>query len=106
MQCRVRGKVKVRKQETVEKRVQCFRCWGMGHYKWECPNIKEEKERRSEEAVHVVSLQKAQQRGKLVHPNWEKAQEYYGVENVPEDTQLLELEWITEEVVAIYIGCR
>jgi len=60
MQCRVRGKVKVRKQETVEERVQCFRCWGMGHYKWECPNIKEEKERRSEEAVHVVSLQKAQ----------------------------------------------
>jgi len=41
-----------------------------------------------------------------VHPNWKKAQEYYGVENVPEDAQLLELGWITEEVVAIYIGCR
>jgi len=34
----------------------------MGHYKWECPNIKVEKERRrSEEVAHAVSLQKAQQ---------------------------------------------
>jgi len=36
-------------------------------------------------------LQKAQQEEKLVHPNWEKMQEYYGVENMPEDVQLLEL---------------
>jgi len=27
----------------------------------------------------------------LVCPNWEKAQKYCGVENMPEDTQLLEL---------------
>ena len=76
----------VRKQEIVEKGVQCFRCWRMGHYKWKCPNIKEKKERRSEEAVCAVSLQKAQQEGKPVHSNWEKAQEYCRVENVPEDT--------------------
>jgi len=106
MQCGVRGEVKVRKQETVEEGVQCFRCQRIGHYKWECPNIKEEKKRRSKEAVHTVSLQKAQQVGKLVHPNWEKAQEYCGVENVPEDAQLLELGWMTEEVVATYIGYR
>ena len=49
--------------------MQCFRCWRMGHYKWECPNIKEEKERKSEKVVHAVSLQKAQQRGKPVCPN-------------------------------------
>ena len=54
----------------------------------------------------AVSLQKAQQGGKPVYPNWEKAQEYCGVENVPEDAQLLELGWMTEEVIATYIGCR
>jgi len=42
--------------------------------------------------VHVARPQKVQQGGKLVHSNWEKAQEYCGVENVPEDAQLLELE--------------
>jgi len=26
-----------------------------------------------------------------VYPNWKKVQEYYGVENVPEDAWLLEL---------------
>jgi len=41
-----------------------------------------------------------------VHPNWEKAQKYCGVENVPGDAQLLELEWMTEEVIVTYIECR
>jgi len=72
MQYGVREEVKVRKQETVEEGVQCFRYWRMGHYKWECPNIKEKKKRRSEKAVCIVSLQKAQQGGKPAHPNWEK----------------------------------
>ena len=59
MQCEVREEVKVRKQETVEKGVQCFRYWGVGYYKWECPNIEvEKKRRRSEEVAHAVSLQK------------------------------------------------
>jgi len=58
----VREKVSVRRQEREEKGVQCFRCWGMEYYKWECPNIKVEKERRmSEEVVYVVSSQKIQQ---------------------------------------------
>jgi len=39
----------------------------------------------------VARPQKAQQKGRLAHPNWKKVQEYYGVENVPEDTWLLEL---------------
>ena len=28
------------------------------------------------------------------------------MENVPEDAQLLELEWMTEEVVVTYIECK
>ena len=65
-----------------------------------------EKERRSEEAVRVARPQKVQQEGKPAHPNWEKVQEYCGVENVPEDAQLLELRWITKEVIVIYIECK
>ena len=44
MQYRVREEVKVRRQEIIEKEeVKCFRCWRMGHYKWECPNIEMER---------------------------------------------------------------
>ena len=55
--------------------------------------------------------EKAQQQEKvgrleLTCPNWKKVQEYCGVENVPEDIWLLELEWIIEEVIATYIECR
>jgi len=65
MQCEVREEVKVRKQETVEKGVQCFRYWRIGYYKWECPNIEvEKKRRRSEKVAHAVSLQKVQQEKK------------------------------------------
>ena len=48
--------------------MQCFRCWRIGHYKWECPDTKEKKKRRSEEAVYAVSLQKMQQGERLAHP--------------------------------------
>jgi len=58
MQYGVREETKVRKQEIVKERIQCFRCQGIGHYKWECLNIKVKKERRSEEAIHAASLQK------------------------------------------------
>ena len=60
MQCGVKEKVEIRKQETVEEGVQYFRCWRIGYYKWECPVTKEEKKRRSKEAAYAVSLQKAQ----------------------------------------------
>ena len=84
IQCRVKEEVKVRKQETVEEGIQCFRCWGVGHYKWEYSNIKVEKERRrSEEVVHVVNLQKAQQEERLVRSLWRKVQEYYGKRGIP-----------------------
>ena len=41
----LRKEVKVKRQEVVEE-VQCFRYRGTGHYKWECPNIAVEKEKR------------------------------------------------------------
>ena len=59
MQCRVKEKVGIKRQEIVEE-IKCFRCWGVGHYKWEYLNIKvERKRKRKEEAVHVARLQKA-----------------------------------------------
>jgi len=60
MQCGVKEKVEIRKQETVKEGVQCFRCWRIEHYKWEYPVTKEEKKRRSKEAACAVSLQKVQ----------------------------------------------
>jgi len=60
MQCGVKEKVEIRKQEIVEEGVQYFRCWRIGYYKWKCPVTKEEKKRRSKEAACAVSLQKAQ----------------------------------------------
>ena len=86
--------------------MQCFRCWRIGHYKWGCPVTKEKKKRRSKEAAYAVSLQKTQQGERSVHPKWEKTQKYCGGENMPEDVQLLELEWMIEEVIATYIECR
>ena len=78
MQYEVRKEAKVRRQKTVEEGIQCFRCWGVGHYKWECPNIKMKKERRSEEVVCAASLQKVQQEERPVHSLWRKAQEHSG----------------------------
>jgi len=44
MQCGVREEVKVKRQEIVEEEeVKCFKYWGIGHYKWECPNIEIER---------------------------------------------------------------
>jgi len=106
MQCGMKEKVEIRKQETVEEGVQCFRYWRIGHYKWECPVTKEKKKRRSKEAACAVSLQKAQQGERSAHPKWEKVQKYCGGETVPEDAQLLELGWMTEEVIATYMECR
>jgi len=105
MQCGVKEEVEIKRQDRVGE-VQCFRCWGTGHYKWECPNIKVKKERRSKGVTHVARPQKVQQKRRPVHSNWEKAQEYCRVENIPKDAWLLELGWMTEEVVATYIKCK
>jgi len=59
------------------KEVQCFRCRGIGYYKWEYPNIEVKKKRRWQEETVCLIRGKAQQQEKvrgieLVHPNWEK----------------------------------
>jgi len=95
MRCSVREKVKVRKQEMAEE-VQCFRYREMGHYNWECPIIKVEKEKKRQEETVCPIRGKVQQQKKVremepAYPNWEKVQKYCGVENVPENTQLLKL---------------
>jgi len=59
MQCGVR---EVRRQEVIEKRLQCFKCGEEGHKKWECPQMKE---RKREEVV-------------LPHKVWEKIREHCG----------------------------
>ena len=106
MQCGVKEEVEIKRQEMVEG-VKCFRCWEGEYYKWKYPNIEvERKRRREEKAAHVVRPQKVQQGGKPACPNWEKVQEYCRVENVLENAQLLELGWITEEVIVTYIEWR
>jgi len=58
IQCGVREEVKVGRQEIMEE-VKYFRCWGVGHLKWECPNIEvEKKKKREEETAHVARPQK------------------------------------------------
>ena len=61
MRCGIREEVKVQRQKREEEEVKCFRCWGIGYYKWECPNIVAEKERRRRKEVACVARpQKAQ----------------------------------------------
>jgi len=48
--------------------VKCFRCWGIGHYKWECPNIEVERRRQEKIAVYVAMPQKVQQERRPAHP--------------------------------------
>jgi len=86
----VREEVRIRRNEMVEE-IKCFRCWGVGHFKWECPNIEVEKKRkRDEEAVHMASPQKAQQGEIPVHPLWRKVQEYSSTQRMPLRSAALE----------------
>ena len=94
MQCGVRKKVKMRKQKTIEKEIQYFRCWKVGHYKQECPNIEVEKKRRKKKKQYTCSI-------------WEKIQEYYKEQNIPvEGILLLERGQMIKEIVAIYIDFK
>ena len=78
IQYRVREEV--RRQETEEREVQCFRYWRIGHYKQECSNIEVEKEkRRSEEVTYAVSLQKTQQEKRPAYFLQRKVQKYSSV---------------------------
>jgi len=103
----MREEVKVRKQKTVEEEVQCFRCWRIGHYKWECPNIKMEKERRSKEAAYAISLQKMQQEKRPACSLWRKAQEHSSTWGMPPRSATLEQRgWTTKWEVVTFVECR
>jgi len=67
MRCEVKEEVRIRRNEMVEK-VKCFRCWGIGYFKWEYPNIEvEKKKKRDKEAAHAASPQKTQQEKRLAY---------------------------------------
>ena len=106
IQCGVREEV--RRQEIEKKKVQYFRCWGMGHYKWEYPNIEIEKEKkRSEEVVYTVSLQKVQQEEKLAYSLQRKTQKYSGMWSIPPRSIALEQrEWTTKWEVVMFVECE
>ena len=106
VRCSIREKVKVRRQE--KEKLQYFRCWEVGHFKWECSMTVAEKERqREEEAVHMARPQKAQQETRPACPTQEKVQEYCDEWNMPlEGALLLDRGQITEEVVVTYVDCR
>jgi len=53
MKCGVRKEVRIRRNEMVEE-VKYFRCWSVGHFKWECPNIKVEKKKKDKEVVYSL----------------------------------------------------
>ena len=78
----IKEEVKIRRNKTVEE-VKCFRYQNVVHFKQECPNIEvKRKKKKDEEAVHVASLQKAQQEKKLVYFLQKKAQEYSGIQGM------------------------
>jgi len=68
MQYGVKREVKVRQQE-IEEEVKYFRYWEVGHFKWECPSMEVERQRRRKEGVaHVARPQEAQQERKPAYP--------------------------------------
>ena len=104
MQYRVRDEIKVRWQKRIKK-AKYFRCWEVGHCKWECPNIEVKREKRkSKQMACMVGLQKAQQERRPVHPIWKKIQEYCNKWSMPpEEVLLLKRGQITEEIVVTYV---
>ena len=87
--------------------VKYFRCWGVGHFKWECLNIKVEKKRkRDKETVQAASPQKAQQGKRLVYPLQRKVQEYSSTWRIPLRSVALEQRgWTTRWEVVIFVEC-
>ena len=74
IRCEVKEEVRIRRNEMVEE-VKCFRCWGIGYFKWEYPNIEvEKKKKRDKEVVHAASPQKTQQEKRLAYTLQRKVQ--------------------------------
>ena len=103
MQYRV--KEEVRRQETEEKKVQCFRYWRIEYYKWKCPNFKVEKERRrSKKVACVISLQKVQPEKKLAYYIQRKVQKYSSIQGMSLESAALEKrDWKTRWEMVILV---
>ena len=55
------GVKEVRRQEVVERGVQCFKYREKEHKKWECSRIKKEKKRKEKEALPPKVWRKVQE---------------------------------------------
>ena len=97
----------MRQQKREEKGVKCFRCQRVEHHKWDCPNIEVERRRgRKEKEMYIARPYKTQQEKRPVDPTYEKVQKYCDKQSIPpEGALLLDREWITKKVVAIYVDC-
>ena len=84
--------------------VKCFRCWDIGHFKQECPNIEVEKRKRDKKVAHVASPQKTQQEEKPVYSLQRKVQEYSSIQEIPlRSTALEQREWTTRQEVVTFV---
>jgi len=122
MQCGVEERV-VRSVKTVV--VRCFKCEGEGHKCRECPLWKrkvkrvarprEEKAHQGERRLRRIEEEKAARpvkgeaqqewRRSSIEELRKKAEEHCG-KGVPREARLLELGWMTEEIVVSYLTCK
>jgi len=86
MQCGVK---EVRRQETVEEVVKCFRCDKQGHKKWKCKR----KNNREEVA--------------LPQNVWRRIKEHCGAKRLPPRGARMSMEgWVTKWEVVTLVECR
>jgi len=122
MQCGVEGKM-IRSIRIV---VECFKCGEEGHKCRECPqwerkekrvarpregkaHQRERKLRRMEEEKAARPMKREAQQEEWKRTPVEKLRiraEVYCGKGVPEEAQLLELGWMTKEVVVSYLVCE
>jgi len=87
MQCGVR---ELRRQEMIREEIKCFGCGEKGHKKWECPNMKKNKEK-------AVPLQEV----------WKKVKEHSGAKGLPPRGAAICMEgWTTPREVVTFVECR
>jgi len=120
MQCGVEEKV-VRSMRTAV--VKCFRCEEEGHKCRMCPKKEKRVARPKKGKAHQGERREVRrvEGREVAHPEKRKAQqewkrtpveklriraEVYCGKGVPEEAQLLELGWITKEVVVSYLVCE
>jgi len=121
MQCGVEGKM----IRSVRVMVECFKCGEEGHKCRECPQWERREKRvacpRERKAHQGERRLRRIEEEKVVRPikgevqqEWrrssieelrKKVEEHCG-KGVPREAQLLELGWMTEEVVVLYLTCK